>query len=62
MILGFVRRGSWAGQAAQRTRVQHLADRAVQLEDAAERLKLAGNEEMAASFAKQATELRRAGA
>jgi hypothetical protein len=62
MIIGFLRRGSRAGQAAQRARVQHLAERAVQLEEAAERFKLEGNEKMAASFARQAAELRRAGA
>lgn len=43
-------------------RVQHLAERAVQLEQAAERFRLAGDTKMADSFAKQAAEMRRAGA
>jgi hypothetical protein len=62
VILGFWRRGSRAGLDAQRARVQYLAERAVELEEAAERFKLTGDEKMAASFAAEAAELRRAGA
>jgi hypothetical protein len=47
---------------AQKARVQYLAERAAQLEQAAERFKQAGDEKTAASFAQEAAELRRAGA
>jgi hypothetical protein len=58
----FWRGSSRAELDAQSARMQYLAERAVQLEEAAERFKLAGDEKMAASFAEQAAELRRAGA
>jgi hypothetical protein len=41
---------------------QDLSERAAQLEKAAERFRLAGDEKMAASFAAEAVELRRRGA
>jgi len=50
------------GADAQRADLQHLAERAAELEAAAERFRLAGNENMAASLAEEAAELRRAGA
>jgi hypothetical protein len=56
----FYRPGKPNPQQAAR-RVQDLAARAVQLEEAAERFKLAGDAKRAASFAEQAAELRRAG-
>jgi hypothetical protein len=62
VIWGVWRRGSRAGLDAQRAQVQYLAERAVQLEEAAERFKLAGNEKLAASFAQEAAELRHSGA
>lgn len=57
----------WRGRSravldAQSARVQQLAERAAQLEEAAERFRRAGDEQTAASFAEQAAELRRAGA
>ena len=55
------RRGLRAEQDAQRASVQHLAERAAQLEQAAERFRLAGDEKLAASFAEDAAKLRRAG-
>jgi hypothetical protein len=47
---------------AQRAGMQQLSDRAAELEKAAERFRLAGDEKTAASFAEQAAALRRAGA
>ena len=47
---------------AQRAGMQELSERAAELEKAAERFRLAGDEKMAASFAEQAAALRRAGA
>jgi hypothetical protein len=47
---------------AQRAEVQELAERAAELDKAAERFRRAGDEKTAASFAEQAAELRRAGA
>jgi hypothetical protein len=62
MLFGLVRWGSRAGQTAQRAHVQHLAERAAELEIVAERFKAAGNEELAAYFAKEAASMREAGA
>jgi hypothetical protein len=42
--------------------MQQLSERAAELEKAAERFRLAGDEKTAASFAEQAAALRRAGA
>jgi hypothetical protein len=42
--------------------MQELSERAAELEKAAERFRLAGDEKTAASFAEQAAALRRAGA
>ena len=57
----YLRRSRPSPQQVAR-RVQYLAERAVQLEEAAERFRLAGDTKMADSFAQQAAELRRAGA
>jgi hypothetical protein len=56
------RRAARVQQTVQRAQVQDLAARAAQLEEAAERFKREGNEKLAASFAAQAAEMRRAGA